>query len=111
MAHEHPKMPSPAATLPAPELDDYEQFAARIRASKRTVIRLVAGGMPVIYIGRLPRIDPIVGMAYIRGELPPPEPPRRGRPKKDSATASRTAATAVARRPKLRLHDRTRGSL
>jgi len=67
--------------------------------------------MPIIRIGRLRRIDPVVGMAYVRGELPPPEPPRRGRPKKDKATAPATAATDVARRPKLRLHNRTRGSL
>jgi hypothetical protein len=104
-------MPSPTPTLPERELDDYEQFGVRINASKRTVIRLVEGGMPIIRIGRLRRIDPVVGMAYIRGELPRPEPVRRGRPKKDSATASPTAATGIAQRPKLRLRHRTRGSL
>jgi hypothetical protein len=104
-------MPSPAATLPAPELDDYEQFAARIRASKRTVIRLVESGLPIIQIGRLRRIDPVVGMANLRGELPLLEPPRRGQPKKDTATASATAAAGTPRRPKLRLRHRTRGSL
>jgi hypothetical protein len=104
-------MPSPALTLPERELDDYAHFAARIGASPRTVMRLVAGGMPVIYIGRLPRIDPLVGMAYVRGELPPPEPPRRGRPRKDSATASATAAATVTQTLKLRLRHRTQGSL
>ena len=106
-------MPSPALTLPARELDDYAQFAARIGVSKRTVIRLVENGLPIIDIGRLKRIDPVVGMAYIRGELPPPEPPHRGRPKKreDGATASPSAAAGVARRPKLRPRHRTRGSL
>lgn len=106
-------MPSPAPTLPERELDDYEQFGVRINASKRTVIRLVEGGLPIIQIGRLRRIDPVVGMAWIRGELPPPKPPRRGRPKKreNSATALPTAATAVARPPKPRLRHRTRGSL
>ncbi len=97
--------------LPAPELDDYEQFGARLGVSKRTVIRLVEQGLPVIKIGRLRRIDPAAGMAYIRGELPPPEPEpvRRGRPRKDSATAdTATAGGGGARRPKLRLHHRTR---
>jgi hypothetical protein len=97
--------------LPERELDDYEQFGARINASKRTVIRLVEAGMPIIRIGRLRRIDPFVGMAYIRGELPPPEPVRRGRPKKDRATASPTAAAGTPRHPKLRLRHSTRGSL
>lgn len=104
-------MPWHAPMLPERELDDYEQFAARLGVSKRTVIRLVDGGLPVIRIGRLPRIDPATGMAYIRGELPPPEPPRRGRPKKDRATASPTAAAGTPGRPKLRLRHRTRGSL
>jgi hypothetical protein len=106
-------MPSPALTLPAPELDDYAQFAARIGASKRTVIRLVESGLPIIQIGRLRRIDPAVGMAYIRGERPAPEPVRRGRPTKreDRYTASATAAAGAPRRPKLRLRYRTRGSL
>jgi hypothetical protein len=104
-------MPSPAPTLPERELDDYKQFGARINASKRTVIRLVEGGMPIIRIGRLRRIDPLVGMAWIRGERPAPEPVRRGRPKKDSSTASAAAATDVARWPKMQLHNRTRRSL
>jgi hypothetical protein len=106
-------MPSPAARLPAPELDDYEQFAARIHASKRTVIRLVESGLPIIEIGRLRRIDPIVGMAWVRGALPPPEAPRRGRPKKreNAATASPTAAAATPRRPKPRLSRRAESSV
>jgi hypothetical protein len=106
-------MPSPAARLPAPELDDYEQFAARIHASKRTVIRLVESGLPIIEIGRLRRIDPIVGMAWVRGGLPPPESPRRGRPKKreNAATASPTAAAATPRRPKPRLSRRAESSV
>jgi hypothetical protein len=95
----------PFTPLPERELDDYEQFGARIGASKRTVIRLVERGMPIIEIGRLRRIDPVIGMAYIRGELPPPEPPRRGRPKK-RATASPTAAQSVPQPPKLRLRHR-----
>jgi hypothetical protein len=74
-----PPRPLVAPTLPAPELDDYVQFAARINASKQTVIRLVERGLPIIRIGRLVRIDPVVGMAFIRGELPPPKPVRRGR--------------------------------
>jgi hypothetical protein len=94
-----------ARSLPAAELDDYEQFAARIGVSKRSIYRLVDNGLPVIEIGRLRRIDPIIGMAWIRGELPPPEPPRRGRPRK--ATASPTAATTDARPAKLRLRHRT----
>ena len=101
-------MPSPAATLPAPELDDYAQFAVRIGASKRTVIRLVENGLPIIEIGRLRRIDPVVAMAWIRGEVRP-ETVRRGRPQKE--TASPTAAAATPCRPKLRLRHRTRGSL
>ena len=100
-----------ASTLPAAELDDYAQFGARIGVSKRTVIRLVEQGLPVIKIGRLRRIDPVACMAVIRGELPPPEPEpdlRRGRPRKDSATATPTAAAGGAQRAKQRLHHRTR---
>ena len=67
--------------LPPAEFDTYEQFAARLGVSVRSVHRLVDGGLPVI---RLPgmgrRIDPVAGRAYIRGELPPPAPVRRGRP-------------------------------
>ena len=77
-------MPSPAARLPAPELDDYEQFAARIHASKRTVIRLVESGLPIIEIGRLRRIDPIVGMAWMRGDC---------RPSRRAAAGRRSART------------------
>ena len=94
-----------ARSLPAAEFDDYAQFAARIGVSKRTVIRLVENGLPIIEIGRLRRIDPAVGMAWLRGELPPPAPPRRGRPRR--ATASPTAAKAVAQPTKLRLRRRT----
>jgi hypothetical protein len=106
-------MPSRAPrTLPKRELDDYHQFGARIGASYHTVWRMVKGGLPAISVGGMRRIDPVVGMAYLRGELPPPEPPRRGRPRKrDSATASATAAAGTPRRPKLRLHHRTRESL
>jgi hypothetical protein len=78
----------PAPVLPEPELDSYDQFGARIGTSRRGVFRLVERGLPVIRIGGLRRIDPAVGMAWIRGELPPPEPPRRGRPRKREAGAT-----------------------
>jgi hypothetical protein len=78
-----PKKTREAAVLPPTELDSYDQCGARFGVSGRTIRRLVAGGMPIIKIpGLPPRIDPVVARLYIRGELPPPEPPpvRRGRP-------------------------------
>lgn len=66
--------------LPAPELDTIPQFAARANMGERTVAKKVADGeIPSIKIGRSRRIDPIRGMAAIRGERPAPEPVRRGR--------------------------------
>ena len=71
-----------APDLPAAELDTVPEFAARANASVRTINRKIAEGLPIIKIGRLTRIDPQRGMAYLRGELPPPPPVRRGRPRK-----------------------------
>jgi len=101
-----------ASDLPTPVLDSRKQGAARLNISERTFIRLEERGMPFIRIGRIKRYDPAQYLPWVRGELPPPVPPRRGRPRKrDSATASPTAATTAARPPKLRLRHRTRGSL
>lgn len=72
-------------TLPAPELDTIPEFAVRCNLGQRTVARRVADRtIPSIKIGRSRRIDPVAGMAAIRGELPPPPPSpvRRGRPRK-----------------------------
>jgi hypothetical protein len=106
--------------LPQQQWDTIPQFAARIGVSSRTIIRRIESGLRgVIRIAAEPskralvRIDPQIAMADLRGELPPPEPVRRGRPKKrdDRAAASATAAVGTPRHPKLRLRHRTRGSL
>jgi hypothetical protein len=97
--------------LPTAELDTRKQGAARANVSLRTFIRFEEQGMPVVTIGaRIKRYDPAKYMPWIRGELPPPELPRRGRPKK-RATASPTAVVGVARRPEVRPRRRTRKSL
>jgi hypothetical protein len=70
------------AHLPSPELDTKAEFASRAHISLRTVNRQIELGLPVIRIGGAVRIDPQRGMAFLRGERSPPEPVRRGRPRK-----------------------------
>jgi hypothetical protein len=67
-----------ARVLPAPVFDNIPQFAARANVSVRTIHRLIDQGLPVVRMRRSVRIDPVIGMAYLRGEhVPKPPPPRR----------------------------------
>jgi hypothetical protein len=68
--------------FPQQELDTVDQFAARVGVSGRTVMRREKDGLRLIRIGRTVRVDPIVAMAWWKGERPPP--PKRGRPRKQA---------------------------
>lgn len=79
-------MPSKVSSpreLPTAEFDSIDQFARRSGLGRRTVARAVADRIiPSIKFGGRRLIEPAKGLSAIRGELPPPEPPRRGRPRK-----------------------------
>ena len=75
----------PAPEFPAPELDTVPQFAARANVSVRTIRRKIDEGLPIIKIGRATRIDPPVGMHFLKEGRTPPPPVGRGRPRKISA--------------------------
>jgi hypothetical protein len=72
-----------------------KEFAEMIALGERTVSRLIAAGLPVIYTspapqgrhGRGVRIEPDAAIEFLRnrGQPQPPPPPRRGRPRKGTA--------------------------
>jgi hypothetical protein len=78
---------------PQRRLVTIKTFAEMISLGERTVSRLIAGGLPVVYTssnprgtrhGRGVRIDPDQGIEYLKNRPPPGSPPpvRRGRPRK-----------------------------
>jgi hypothetical protein len=77
-------MPRSSRNLPASELDTVPEFCARANVSVRTGWRKIADGTlepAIVRINDAVRIDPARGMQALRGELPPPPVPRRGRPR------------------------------
>jgi hypothetical protein len=76
----------PKTPLPLPELDTIPAFAARTNTSVRNIYRAIADGrIIVVYVGNTARIDPVANMARIKRERPPAAP-RRGRPRKGTAS-------------------------
>ena len=53
-----------------------------LRCSERTIIRYERQGMPVIVLGHRRLYDPVRVRDWIAGLYRAPEPPKRGRPRK-----------------------------
>jgi hypothetical protein len=76
---------TPEELKPPKRLKTLDQFGEEdLQCSGRTARRLVQQGMPHITIGDLTRVDPEEAIEWLknRNKPSPPQPRRRGRPRK-----------------------------
>lgn len=71
------------------DLATVADFAAALGRQPRTVLNWAQQGMPRIYIGRRPYIPIAQATAWLRSRSQPtlPQPPKRGRPRKQQQSA------------------------